>query len=419
MEVVQVSAIGAIAALVIAIVLIIKKVHPAYGLIIGALIGGLIGGVGLSETVNLMIGGAKNIMPAIIRIITAGVLAGVLIESGAASKIAETIVNKIGESKALIALAVATMALTMVGVFIDVAVITVSAIALAIASKAGISKTAILLAMVGGGKAGNIMSPNPNTIALSDNLGVPLTNVMMAGIIPAIFGLVLTCIIAKRLTKKGSFVTETDAFKQTENLPSFFRAILGPLVAIVLLMLRPLFGIAIDPLIALPVGGVVGVIAMGKVKELNRYATFGLGKMTGVAILLIGTGTLAGIISNSGLKDVIISGINALGLPSFALAPISGILMSAATASTTSGAAVASSVFGSTILELGIAPLAAAAMIHAGATVLDHLPHGSFFHSTGGSINMGMKERLALIPYESMVGLIMTVASTILFGIIL
>lgn len=418
MEVVQVSAIGAIAALVIA-VLIIKKVHPAYGLIIGALIGGLIGGVGLSETVNLMIGGAKNIMPAIIRIITAGVLAGVLIESGAASKIAETIVNKIGESKALIALAVATMALTMVGVFIDVAVITVSAIALAIASKAGISKTAILLAMVGGGKAGNIMSPNPNTIALSDNLGVPLTNVMMAGIIPAIFGLVLTCIIAKRLTKKGSFVTETDAFKQTENLPSFFRAILGPLVAIVLLMLRPLFGIAIDPLIALPVGGVVGVIAMGKVKELNRYATFGLGKMTGVAILLIGTGTLAGIISNSGLKDVIISGINALGLPSFALAPISGILMSAATASTTSGAAVASSVFGSTILELGIAPLAAAAMIHAGATVLDHLPHGSFFHSTGGSINMGMKERLALIPYESMVGLIMTVASTILFGIIL
>lgn len=419
MEVVQVSAIGAIAALVIAIVLIIKKVHPAYGLIIGALIGGLIGGVGLSETVNLMIGGAKNIMPAVIRIITAGVLAGVLIESGAASKIAETIVSKIGESKALIALAVATMALTMVGVFIDVAVITVSAIALAIASKAGISKTAILLAMVGGGKAGNIMSPNPNTIALSDNLGVPLTNVMMAGIVPAIFGLVLTCIIAKRLTKKGTFVTETDAFKQTENLPSFFCAIVGPLVAIVLLMLRPLFGIAIDPLIALPVGGVVGVIAMGKAKELNRYATFGLGKMTGVAILLIGTGTLAGIISNSGLKDVIISGINALGLPSFALAPISGILMSAATASTTSGAAVASSVFGSTILELGIAPLAAAAMIHAGATVLDHLPHGSFFHSTGGSINMGMKERLALIPYESMVGLMMAVVSTILFGIIL
>lgn len=101
---VTVTALGAVIALVIAITLIIKKVHPAYGLILGALIGGLVGGAGLTGTVNLMMDGAKNMMPAILRILTAGVLAGVLIESGAAAKIAETIVEKIGESRALIAL---------------------------------------------------------------------------------------------------------------------------------------------------------------------------------------------------------------------------------------------------------------------------------------------------------------------------
>ncbi len=154
-------------------------------------------------------------------------------------------------------------------------------------------------------------------------------------------------------------------------------------------------------------------------KKLNEYASFGLSKMTGVAILLIGTGTLAGIISNSALKDVIISGINTLGLPSFALAPISGILMAGATASTTSGAAVASSVFGSTITSLGVSSLATAAMIHAGCTVIDQLPHGSFFHSTGGSINMNMNERLKLIPFEAIVGLTMTIISTIIFGFII
>ena len=119
-----------------------------------------------------MMDGAKGMMPAILRIITAGVLAGVLIESGAAAKIAETIVSKIGESKALIALAVATMVLTMVGVFVDVAVITVAPIALAIAGRVSLSRISILLAMIGGGKAGNIMSPNPNAIAAADNLGV-------------------------------------------------------------------------------------------------------------------------------------------------------------------------------------------------------------------------------------------------------
>ena len=110
---ITVTALGAIAALTIAIILIIKKVHPVYGLIIGALAGGIIGGAGLVGTVDLMISGAKGMMPAILRIITSGVLAGVLIQSGAADKIAESIVDKIGESKALIALTIATMVLTM------------------------------------------------------------------------------------------------------------------------------------------------------------------------------------------------------------------------------------------------------------------------------------------------------------------
>jgi len=54
-------------------------------------------------------------------------------------------------------------------------------------------------------------------------------------------------------------------------------------------------------------------------------------------------------------------------------------------------------------------------MIHAGAIVFDNMPHGSFFHATGGSVNM--KERLKLIPYESAIGLIMTVVSTLIFGV--
>ncbi|MBU3104958.1 GntP family permease [Clostridium gasigenes] len=416
---ITVTALGAIVALIVAITLIIKKVHPAYGLIIGALVGGLVGGAGIVGTVDLMITGAKGMMPAILRIITAGVLAGALIQSGAAAKIAETIVSKIGESKALIALTIATMVLTSVGVFVDVAVITVAPIAIAIANKSGFTKTAILLAMIGGGKAGNLMSPNPNTIAAAENLNISLTSLMIAGIIPAIFGVIVTCIVAKHLKNKGSFVEKNVESKEIKNMPSFFAAIFGPLVAIVILMLRPIAGISIDPLIALPLGGICGVIVMGKAKHINEYATYGLGKMTGVAILLIGTGTLAGIIANSGLKDVIIQGINTLGLPDFALAPVSGMLMGAATASTTSGTAVATSVFGPTITGMGISSIATAAMIHAGATVLDHLPHGSFFHATGGSINMEMNERLKLIPYESLIGLTMTIVSVIIFGFIL
>jgi gluconate:H+ symporter, GntP family len=415
---IEVSALGAICALVIAIGLILKKVPPAYGMMAGALIGGVVGGVTLAETVTLMMEGAKGIIPAVLRIIAAGVLAGVLIESGAATTLAETIVKKIGEAKALLSLTLATAILTAVGVFVDVAVITVAPIALAIARRANLSKMAILLAMIGGGKAGNIMSPNPNTIAASDAFNVPLTSIMAAGIVPALFGIIITYILAKRLVNKGTAVTQEEVQAvNTDTLPSFATAIVAPVTAIILLALRPIFNINIDPMIALPIGGIVGAIAMGRMKKINDYAVSGLNKMTGVAIMLLGTGTLAGIISNSGLKNVIIDGLTQLGLPAYLLAPISGAAMSLATASTTAGTAVASSVFSATILELGIASLAGAAMIHAGATVMDHMPHGSFFHATGGSVNMGMKERLKLIPYETAVGLTLVTISTLIFGV--
>lgn len=415
---IEVSAWGAIIGLFLAIFMILKKVPPAYSLITGAIVGGLAGGASLVDTVQLMVGGAQNIMPAVLRILAAGVLAGVLIESGAASKLAQSIVYKFGHTRALLALAIATMLLTAVGVFVDVAVITVAPIALVIASEAKLSRFAILIAMVGGGKAGNIMSPNPNTIAVSEAFDVSLTSVMAAGMIPALFGLMVTYMIAKRVSAKGTAIQASEIEQSNmESLPSLFTAALAPIVAILLLVMRPLFNINIDPMIALPVGGLVGVIAMGKWQNTNAYIKSGLAKMAPVAILLIGTGTVAGIITNSKLDTVLIHVLEGFGLPAFALAPISGMFMSAATASTTAGSVVASSVFSGAILESGVAGLAGAAMIHAGATVLDHMPHGSFFHATAGSVGMQVQERLKLIPYESFVGITMAIVSTLIYGV--
>ena len=53
------STLGAIVGLVIAIVLIIKKVHPAYSLILGALLGGIIGGGLVTTMVRGDVGAVK------------------------------------------------------------------------------------------------------------------------------------------------------------------------------------------------------------------------------------------------------------------------------------------------------------------------------------------------------------------------
>jgi GntP family gluconate:H+ symporter len=170
-------------------------------------------------------------------------------------------------------------------------------------------------------------------------------------------------------------------------------------------------------MIALPLGGIAGALAMGRITKLNKYVACGLKSMSGVAIMLIGTGTLAGIVANSDLKTLIISTLQSSGLPSFMLAPVSGALMSAATASTTAGTVIASNVFSGPILELGVSAIGGAAMIHAGATVFDSLPHGSFFHATGGATVMNIRERLKILPYECAVGASLAIISTLVFGV--
>ncbi len=414
------STLGALVGLVIAIVLIIKKVHPAYSLILGALLGGIIGGGGLVTTVNTMVSGAQSMMSSVLRIMTSGILAGALIKTGSAQKIAETIVDKMGEKKAVAAIAIATMIICAVGVFIDISVITVAPIALAIGKRAKLPKESLLLAMIGGGKAGNIISPNPNTIAASEAFSVDLTSLMMKNIIPAICALVVAILLASMLAgrKSGLQVEESDCDTSENELPGFLPAILGPLVVIVLLALRPIAGISIDPLIALPVGGIVSTLVTGNAKKTVEFTEFGLSKVIGVSILLIGTGTIAGIIKASMLQYDVINILETLNMPAFVLAPLAGVLMAGATASTTAGATIAAQTFAPTLIAQGVPALAAAAMIHAGATVVDSLPHGSFFHATGGSVSMSIGDRMKLIPFEACVGLTSTIVSVVLFLIL-
>lgn len=409
------NTIGALLGLVVAIVLIIKKVQPAYSLIIGALVGGIIGGGGLVTTVNTMVTGAQSMMSSVLRIMTSGILAGALIKTGSAEKIAETIVNKLGEKRAIAAISIATMIICAVGVFIDISVITVAPIALAIGKKAGLNKNGVLLAMIGGGKAGNILSPNPNTIAASEAFGVDLTSLMIENAVPAVFALIVTILLSSMLAKKNVLPIEASDLETQEGkkLPGFLQAVSGPVVVIILLALRPIAGISIDPLIALPVGGLVSIIATGSIKNTKEYMEFGLSKVIGVSILLIGTGTIAGIIKASALQYDVITIIEAMNMPAFVLAPLSGILMAGATASTTAGSTIASQTFASTLTSAGVPAISAAAMIHAGATVVDSLPHGSFFHATGGSVNMEIKDRMKLIPYEAIVGLTSTIVAVI------
>lgn len=408
------SAIAALIGLILAIILIIRKVSPVYSLMLGALAGGLFSGIGLETTVGHMLSGVKDITPAILRILAAGVLSGALIKTGSAAAISKAVVRGLGHKHVYLAVALSAMLLTGVGVFVDVAVITVAPIALMLGKQLSLPSFKLLLAMIAGGKCGNVMSPNPNTIIAAENYDAALPSVMAAGVIPGIIVLFLTVYLIIPLIPTRKVPADdysTAGADEGLPLPSFGASLAGPLVAILLLALRPLFGIVIDPMVALPIGGLVTIIATRSWKLAGESVTFGLEKMSVVAILLVGTGTIAGVIKASEIKDVLIALLSGWEAGGVVMAPVSAILMSAATASTTAGATISSASFSQTVLAAGVSSIWAASMTNAGATVLDHLPHGSFFHATGGSVGMSIKVRMRLIPYESLVGLLLTILS--------
>ena len=431
---------GALAGLAIAIVLIFRKVTPAYALPLGALAGGLLGGGGLAATVSAMISGTQSMMPSVLRILASGVLVGALVKTGSAAKIADAVVAGLGTRFALAAVALATLIVTAVGVFVDIAVITVAPVALAVGRKANLPVPALLLAMIGGGKAGNVVSPNPNTIAVAEAFRLDLTTVIAANVVPAAVALVVTVLLASWLARRAGRASRTssssearasslasssssasasssasDSSDTASSGPALVQALAGPLVVVGVLSLRPLCGFAVDPLVALPAGGLVSILVCGQYRQTVACSEYGLSKVIGVSILLIGTGTIAGIVKGSGLNGDMIRLLNACHLPVFALAPVSSLLLSGATASTTAGVTIASQTFSGALLAAGVPAVAAAAMLHAGGTVFDALPHGSFFHATAGAVGMSVKDRLKLFPLGELVGLTTTATSVLVY----
>lgn len=416
---------GALIGLVLAIVLILKKVNPVFSLFLGAIVGALVGGANLKETVDVIVVGTQGVMGTVVRVIAAGVLAGAMMETGAAERIAESIVKGLGDKFAILALALTTMILTAVGVFIPVAVLIVAPIALSVGKKSNISKLALLLALSGGGKAGNVISPNPNTITAATGFGEQLFDVMVGAVVPALVGLLVTVGISMLIKHKGHDMEVTDSdlegiSKKDRELPSLLGSLVAPVIAITLLLINPILkafnvDFEIDALYVLPIAGVIGIIALGHVKNLLKFTTNGLNRMTGTVMILIGAGAISGLISKSDLSAQVVNIIENLGIPSAYLSPIVGVLMGGAVASTSAGVALGTGSFKDVILNSGIGGLGAAVTMHIGATVIDHLPHGNYFHVTGQSMNLSIGQRMKVVGLESLVALSMLIVSVLMY----
>jgi len=426
---ININIVGVILALALSIFLIIKKLNPALSMFTGVTVGALIGGADLPQMLSIVTLGGRQVVGINIRIIAGGVLAGALIETGAAESIARGIVKGLGEKRALLAIALSAMIVTGVGVFIPVAMLVVAPVALSVAYKANISKFAAILAISGGGKAGNVISPNPNALAAAESFGQYLSDVMINGFIPGVVALIATVGLCTLVRNKHFKVEDKDMEDISDtgsDLPTFGRAMVAPVLAIGLLMLNPIGDIAgislinsenlpMDPFYVLPLGAVVGIIVMGKGKQTFDIATKGAMRMAPVVLMLFGAGAIGGLITVSTFPALIEGALDAIGVSAGFLAPLSSTIFSSATGSNAAGVIIGGEAFADTILAAGVPAMAAAVMIHAGGGFLDIVPHGNVFLASQQGMKCSMVERIKVMPWEAAVGGIMTLSAVLMW----
>lgn len=388
------------------------KIHPFLAMIVSASVTGIVGGMPAAEVVNSITKGFGNTLGSIGIIIGFGVMMGEIFEvSGAAKKMAQIFVKKLGKGREELALSI-TGFLVSIPIFCDSGFVILSPLAKSISRSTGKSVISLGLALaLGLVITHSLVPPTPGPVGVAGIYGANVGTVLLLGIICAIPMTLVGLAYAKYLGKKmyripsedgESYTTEynsneiaTTLIDEDENLPSASMAFMPIFVPIILILINTVvtqmsyngaimeyikfFG---SPVIAVSIGLLISIYGLGSKydkKEITTIMEKGI-KSAGVIMLVTGSGGALGmIIRDSGAGDYIAGLIAQTPLPAvvipFAIASIVRIIQGSGTVAMTTAASVTAPM----MATLGISPELAVLSACIGSLVFSHFNDSYFW----------------------------------------
>ena len=406
--------VGLVVGIALLIFLMLKtKIHPFLALIVSASLTGLIGGMPANEVVGSITTGFGNTLGSIGIIIGFGVMMGEIFEvSGAAKKMAQIFIEKLGKGREELALAI-TGFLVSIPIFCDSGFVVLSPLAKSISRNTGKSVITLGLSLaIGLVITHSLVPPTPGPVGVAGIFGASVGNVLFLGLLAAIpmtaAGLMYAKYIGKQLYRIPSedgetYVTEYDMnqiksaleAEDGEELPSAFMSFAPIMVPIFLILVNTVLtqlgmsGGAIEyvkflgsPVIAVAIGLIIAIYGLGakyERKELIAVMEKGI-KSAGVIMLVTGAGGGLGmIIRDSGAGEYIANLILQTPLPAvvvpFAISSIIRLIQGSGTVAMTTAASVTAPM----IATLGISPELAVLSCCIGSLVFSHFNDSYFW----------------------------------------
>lgn len=388
------------------------KIHPFLAMIIAASVTGLVGGMGAADVVGSITKGFGNTLGSIGIIIGFGVMMGEIFEiSGAAKKMAQVFVKKLGKGREELALAI-TGFLVSIPIFCDSGFVVLSPLAKSISRNTGKSVISLGLSLaIGLVITHSLVPPTPGPVGVAGIYGANVGTVLLLGIICAIPMTIAGLMYAKYIGNKmyripsedgETYLTEYTAPSNenalgddSEVLPSTcmsFMPIIVPIVLILISTVSSLFkyeggmseviNFLGSPIIAVGIGLIVAIYGLGakyERKEIIGAMEKGI-KSAGVIMLVTGAGGALGmIIRDSGAGDYIAGLIAQTALPAvvipFAISSIIRLIQGSGTVAMTTAASVTAPM----MATLGLSPELAVLSACIGSLVFSHFNDSYFW----------------------------------------
>lgn len=399
--------VSAFLGIVFLLILIMRfKLQPVLAIILSAIAIGVGSGMPGSMIVASINKGISKTLEGIALLIGLGSMFGAILEiSGGAQRIATTLVNKFGESKAAWALGITGMVIAT-PVFFDAGLIILIPLAFSIAKKTGKSAMYYVIPLLAGLAVGHtFIPPTPGPVLVANMLGVDLGLCIITGLCIGFVALVLAGpVFGYYCGKKFNVPVPKNIADMPDydesKMPSFITVvaiILIPLFLIVLNTisnvvpamesLRPFLGFLGTPFIALTIATLVAMYVLGvkhgyTLAELEKVMTASLGPTGMIMLVTAGGGVLRYMLQDSGLGEILGESVTAMSLPLVIVAFLVAGLVRISVGSATVAMTMAAGVMAAMPEVATLPPLHKAAMVAAvagGATICSHVNDSGFW----------------------------------------
>ncbi len=408
--------------IIVIIVLIMQvKLHPAISLVIGTLLLGLLTQIPMGELAGAATGGFGSLMAGIGLSVGFGIILGQLLsDSGGARVIAQTVVGAVSPRWAMFGLS-ATAFLLSIPVFYDVTFVILIPLAIAIAREAGKPlPLAVGAVALGAGTAHTLVPPTPNPLAAGEILGFDVGIMVLVGGLGglvsvvgavAVYSWLLPRIWRPEMDVDGEPAAAEHYTGEDRREVGFLMALLPITIPVVLILSGTFWTMLVgeqppwlillsDKTVALLIGALIAyLIASRSLNREERDSSANTAvQSAGLVLLITGAGGAFGaVIQEAGIGETIAQSVTAIGgnyLVGLLACYLVGSAFRLAVGSGTVASITTLTIMASLAPEIGIHPVWVAMACLAGALSLGLINDSGFWVTTklpGFSVTGGLK----------------------------